>query len=88
VAGLECGWDRLVTTTVKAIYEDGVFKPKEPVSLDERTEVEVTIPHAPQRSPDDPTGWKAIDSLVGILQGTPSDVSENHDKYLYGDPHD
>lgn len=31
-------------TTVKAIYEDGVFKPLEPVHLDEHTEVEVLIP--------------------------------------------
>jgi predicted DNA-binding antitoxin AbrB/MazE fold protein len=77
-----------MTTTVKAIYEDGVFKPKEPVSLEEHTEVEVTIPNLPRRDPDDPTGWKAIDSLAGVLKGTPPDVSENHDKYLYGSPHD
>ena len=29
--------------TVKAIYENGVFKPQEPVHLAERTEVEVLI---------------------------------------------
>jgi predicted DNA-binding antitoxin AbrB/MazE fold protein len=77
-----------MTTTVKAIYEDGVFKPKEPVSLDEHTEVEVTIPRRPQRDPDDPTGWKAIDELVGCLKSGRSDIAENHDKYLYDDPHD
>ena len=30
--------------TVKAIYENGVFKPTEPVQLQERTEIEVLIP--------------------------------------------
>jgi hypothetical protein len=74
------------TTTVKAVYEDGVFKPKEPVSLEEHAEVEVKIPHRRKRDPDDPTGWKAIDSLMGILEGTPPDVSENHDAYLYKKP--
>jgi len=33
-----------MTTAVKAIYENGVFKPKEPLQLQERTEVDVLIP--------------------------------------------
>jgi predicted DNA-binding antitoxin AbrB/MazE fold protein len=33
-----------MTTAVKAIYEDGVFKPLEPLQLDELTQVEVLIP--------------------------------------------
>ena len=77
-----------MTTTVKAIYEGGVFKPKEPVSLEEHTEVEVTIPHSPQRDPDDPTGWTAIDELIGSGKGPPTDASEKHDDYLYSDPHE
>jgi len=32
--------------TVKAIYETGVFKPREPIHLQEPTEVEVVIPTA------------------------------------------
>lgn len=31
--------------TVKAIYENGVFKPREPVQLEEHTEVEVLSRH-------------------------------------------
>jgi hypothetical protein len=77
----------VMSTTVKAVYEDGVFKPKEPVSLEEHSEVEVVIPTPrPLRDPDDPTGWKAIDSLIGSLKGGPSDLAENHDAYLYGHP--
>jgi hypothetical protein len=75
-----------MTTAVKAVYEDGVFKPKEPVSLEEHSEVEVLIPTRPPRDADDPTGWKAIDRLIGIAhdEGGPTDVSESHDEYLYG----
>jgi hypothetical protein len=47
-----------MTTAVKAIHEDGVFKPKEPVELEEHAEVEVLIPTHPKRDPDSPTGWK------------------------------
>jgi hypothetical protein len=72
--------------TVKAIYEDGVFKPTEPVELDEHTEVEVSLPSVAGRDPQDPTGWKAIDRLIGIVndQDGPTDVAANHDDYLYG----
>jgi predicted DNA-binding antitoxin AbrB/MazE fold protein len=77
-----------MTTAVKAIYEDGVFKPKEPVQLEERTEVEVLIPSPPALNPDDPTGWKAFDKLLGSVKSGTTDVSEKHDDYLYGDPHD
>ncbi len=31
---------------------------------------------------DDPTGWKAIDSLRGIIKDAPPDMAENHDFYL------
>jgi predicted DNA-binding antitoxin AbrB/MazE fold protein len=73
-----------MTTAVKAVYENGVFKPKEPVDLQEKTEVEVLIPGPSGVDEDDPTGWKAIDSLRGCIKGAPPDVAENHDKYLYG----
>ena len=75
-----------MTTAVKAIYENGVFKPKEPVQLQEKTEVEVLIPIPAPADEDDPTGWKAIDSLRGIIKDAPADVAENHDFYLYGRP--
>lgn len=73
-----------MATAIKAVYENGVFKPKEPVQLEEHAEVEVLIPTRPPRADDDPTGWKAIDSLRGIIKGAPPDTAENHDKYLYG----
>jgi predicted DNA-binding antitoxin AbrB/MazE fold protein len=44
-----------MTTAVKPIYEDGGFKPKEPVRLVGKTEAEVLIPGEAQDE-DDPTG--------------------------------
>jgi hypothetical protein len=36
---------------------------------------------------DDPTGWKALRELIGSIKDAPPDMAENHDRYLYGDPH-
>ena len=71
-----------MATAIRAIFEGGVFRPQEPVSLPERTEVEVFVTGGPRRDPGDWAGWQAIDGLMGILEGTPPDVSENHDAYL------
>ena len=77
----------VMATVIKAVYEDGVFKPTEPVELEEHTEVEVPVAAGALPS-DDPTGWKAIEALIGISNdaGTPADIAENHDHYLYGAP--
>lgn len=72
--------------TVKAVYENGVFKPKEPVQLKEHTEVEVLIPESSLSDADDPTGWKAAEGLIGFIADAPADMAENHDHYLYGQP--
>lgn len=73
--------------TVKAIYENGVFKPQEPVHLEEHTEVEVLIPVPPsQPDAEDPTGWKAAEALIGFIEDAPADMAEKHDDYLYGQP--
>jgi predicted DNA-binding antitoxin AbrB/MazE fold protein len=72
--------------TVKAIYENGVFKPQEPVHLEEHTEVQVLIPVQPSTDADDPTGWKAAEALIGFIEDAPADMAEKHDHYLYGQP--
>lgn len=77
-----------MTTAVKAIYEDGVLKPKAPLALEEHSEVEVLVLKPVARDADDPTGWKAIDSLIGVARGGPSDTSEKHDDELYSHPHE
>jgi predicted DNA-binding antitoxin AbrB/MazE fold protein len=74
-----------MTTAVKAIYEDGVFKPKQPVQLQERTEVDVLI-RTQARSDGDPTGSVAAQVLIGFIVDALEDMAEHHDKYLYGRP--
>ena len=55
-----------VTIAVEAIYENGVFKPKQPVQLQERTEVDVLIStHA--LSDGDPTDSVAAQVLIGFI---------------------
>ena len=74
-----------MTITMSAVYEDGVLKLDEPLKLQEKAKVRVTIEESTPVSTDDPTGWMAIDALRGIVKGAPPDVSTHHDKYLYGD---
>ena len=77
-----------MATAIKAVYEDGVFKPIEPVKLKEHTEVEVRVPAEATAVDDDPTGWKAAERFIGMIQGAPPDLAENHDHYLCGWPHE
>jgi len=74
-----------MTTAVKAVYQNGVFKPKEPLDLKDQTEVEVLIPSS-SLPDDDPTGWKTADRLIGFIQDAPPDMAERHDQYLYDRP--
>ena len=76
-----------MTIRLAAVYEgDGVLRLERPIDLREKARVHVTIETepAPAGEADDPTGWKAIDSLRGIVKDAPRDMAENHDKYLYG----
>lgn len=74
-----------MTTAVKAVYEDGVFKPREPVQLKEKTEVEVLIPVESRLDDDDPTGWKTAQELIGCIteELVGEDVASHHDRYIY-----
>ena len=67
-----------MSTALKVIWEDGVFKPKERVEFEEHTELEVLVLQQPRRNPDDPTGWKTVDRLIGIAKNAPPDLAENH----------
>ena len=82
------GSEPVMGAAIKAVYEDGVFKPTEPVALKEHTQVEVRVPAEPPLEDDDPSGWTAIDALIGIGQAVVPDVSERHDDHLYGDSRD
>jgi predicted DNA-binding antitoxin AbrB/MazE fold protein len=75
-----------MTTPVKAIYEDGVFKPLEPLQLIERTQVEVLIPSAETPDADNTGELSAIDDIIGLIRNAPADMAEHHDRYLYRQP--
>jgi hypothetical protein len=70
----------------RTIYENGVFRPQEPIDLQEHTEVEVVIPTPASPDAADPTGWAAAEALIGFIDDAPSDMAEHHDQYLYGRP--
>lgn len=81
-----------MTIDVDAVYADGVLKPEQPLALDEKTKVRVTIdvksaPTAPAED-GDPNGWKAIDRLLGSGKAVAPDVAAEHDDHLYDDPRD
>ncbi len=65
--------------TVKAIYEDGVFKPMERVELADKTEVELEIKPARGAKKMDPRDF------VGFIKDAPEGVpiARDHDKYIY-----
>lgn len=76
-----------MSTPVKAIYEEGVFKPLEPLQLDERTQVEVLIPCA--ATPDNNSReLGAIDDMIGLIRNAPADMAEHHDRYLSHQPNE
>jgi predicted DNA-binding antitoxin AbrB/MazE fold protein len=75
-----------MTTAVKAIYEDGVFKPLKPLQLDEQTEVEVLIPSPAAVGEENPVDLSVIDDMIGSIRNAPPDMAEYHDRYLYDQP--
>jgi predicted DNA-binding antitoxin AbrB/MazE fold protein len=75
----------LMQKTIDAIYEDGVFKPVKKVTMREHAKLKLIVLKedktsalaAKQQS-------KALLSLSGIWESGDLNVSEEHDKYLYG----
>jgi predicted DNA-binding antitoxin AbrB/MazE fold protein len=65
--------------TVRAIYENGVFKPVEPVSLPEKAEVEVNLPEPGQ---SDQANQEAIFAILRESYSSgESDVAERHNEH-------
>jgi predicted DNA-binding antitoxin AbrB/MazE fold protein len=64
--------------TIRAIYENGVFKPTEPVSLPEMAEVQVVLP---VQTSDD----SRLDAIYRIMGETyasgETDVAERHNEH-------
>lgn len=71
-----------MTKTIEAIFENGVFKPLEKVDIKEHEKVTVILPYP------DKNQTKECD-LYGIIDiakdCSDTDLSIQHDKYLYGE---
>jgi predicted DNA-binding antitoxin AbrB/MazE fold protein len=80
-----------MTKTIQAIYEGGVFKPREPVALDEGAAVELTVRADPPFVPADPAAvLKLVEEMAAMPLHGPDDgfSGADHDKVLYGDVDD
>lgn len=79
--------------TLKAIYEQGVLRLKEPLSLPEGAQVDVTVVSHEEDNGEPSPGmadrsWDALTQLLeecAIDTGVP-DLARQHDHYLYGIP--
>jgi predicted DNA-binding antitoxin AbrB/MazE fold protein len=76
--------------TIHAIYENGVFRPLEPVDLPDNTAVEISGVNVLEK-PSEPH-HRPLMRLVEIAQryprnpDAPTDGAAQHDHYLYGTP--
>lgn len=79
-----------MTKTIEAIYEHGVFKPvkKLKLPLHERFKLVISSIEEEERAAKKHAERqkKALLAIAGTASGGLSDVSANHDKYLYGKP--
>jgi predicted DNA-binding antitoxin AbrB/MazE fold protein len=79
---------------LRAVYEDGVFRPLEPVRLEEHQEVTLVLEVAEDSMrdiDDDRPIWEVAAELVRNipeeeLDSVPTDGAAHHDYYLYGVP--
>jgi predicted DNA-binding antitoxin AbrB/MazE fold protein len=78
-------WGKKVTNVVPAVFEGGVFRPLEQVSLGENERVYMLL------LPDEPAKVAAaqraiLESLIGIGESQETDVAARHDEFLYPRP--
>lgn len=86
-----------MTQHLKAVYEDGVFRPLEPVQLKEHQEVTLVLEATEDLAGPSAEGkpiWEVAAELVrdipeDVLNSIPKDGAAQHDHYLYAaDKHD
>jgi predicted DNA-binding antitoxin AbrB/MazE fold protein len=72
--------------TVRAVYENGVFRPREAVALAEHTEVELEFarPKNPQTLNTSPDGMDEIYKILAVTYDDPSspgNIAERHNEH-------
>jgi predicted DNA-binding antitoxin AbrB/MazE fold protein len=72
---------------IHAIYENGIFRPTEPVDLPDACEVDIWI-QSPQTAMERPTLTRLaeIGRRFPANPDLPEDLAMQHDHYLYGLP--
>lgn len=66
-------------TVIHAIFENGVFRPMEPVELPEKAQVRIILPDA---LVDDPATLDAVYEVLGERHHTGRhDLAERHDEH-------
>jgi len=75
---------------LKAVYEHGVFRPLEPVRLEEHQEVTLVLETTSDAAKEKPIWEVAADLVRDIpedeLSAVPTDGAAEHDHYLYAAP--
>ena len=74
----------MLARSIEAVFENGVLRPKEPMSLEEGEMVEILVLPRTKRSPAEILAEIAALPSEGKDDGV-HNVSENHDRYLYGE---
>jgi len=69
--------------TIEVIYENGVFKPIDKVDLKEHEKIRIILQTEVDRPSSNGNKLEGIFNIAGDC--TDSDLSVDHDKYLYGD---
>lgn len=78
--------------SIKALYEDGVFKPLTKVRLKNRQRVKLTVieRNEPSKSSSNHRPGRRVgvmshtaNRIVGLFKSGLHDLSKNHDKHLY-----
>jgi predicted DNA-binding antitoxin AbrB/MazE fold protein len=92
----------VMTITIDATYEDGVFKPAQPLPLGEHAHVRLTVePRVAEMAQDsgnsraDDGNELTLGERIAALsrdlppqafEGLPTDGASQHDHYIYGTP--
>jgi predicted DNA-binding antitoxin AbrB/MazE fold protein len=80
------------TTTIEAVYEQGVLRLARPIDLADGTRVDVTITPREQAAPQDPsaprkkTPAEIVAEIAAMANPSehPTDDARRHDEILYG----
>jgi len=70
--------------TIKAIYEQGVFRPTEPVDLPEKAEVQVLLPDEVESDADRKTREEILEILSHRYDSGETDTAARHNEHHPG----